>query len=278
MNKPEIIVTHAASNENEIIFYLSSRSNSYVKGTYANEGKSIAISIENENKDLSNKEASKLSIIMTILLLILNASFFIQFLSLSMHFCLAFILSTSIPLLFILYVYKMAESRLCPSNKKMNNTATHMIANFIRNHQKLPIFVAELRKSSRFHKGSNDFREFKDFIHFSIYLYVSLLVYAIFVFANKGISLQEKVFTSIILVVIIILLKLSSYWLNFFLQLSNTTSHINDDALYLAYFVAREWISQDYPEYLSEEWMQNSEFLNSPICVDGIDSQEASNI
>ena len=48
--------------------------------------------------------------------------------------------------------------------------------------------------------------------------------------------------------------------------------------LYLAYFVAREWISRDYPEYLAEEWMQNSEFLDNVSKTHSVVSQEASNI
>lgn len=290
MKQRKIIVTHAASNKDEIIFYLSSRPNSYVKGTYANEGKSIDISIENENKDLSNKKASKFSnvissIILNAFFFLINVYFFLFFIGISIHFCLAFILSTPIPLLVILCEFEVLYFRFCSFKRKMNHAAEHMIANFISNHQRLPISMEELRKSSRFHKDCGGLEKFKYLLlsmHLSIYLYVSLLVYAIFVFTNKSISLQEKVFSSIILVAIIILLKLllekKSYWLNFLLQLSNTTSHVDNDSLYLAYFVAWEWISRDYPEYLTEEWMQNSEFLDDVLETHLIDSQEASNI
>ncbi len=290
MEKQEIIITHAASNENEIIFYLNSRSNSYVKGTYINEGKSIYISIEDEKEDLSNEKSSKfsnviLSIILTAIFFLINAFFFLVFLGKSIHFCLAFILSTPIPLLIILCEYEVSDFRFYPFKSKMNHATEHMIINFINNYQRLPICMEELQKSSRFHKKCGTLTKFKDFlhfIHFSNYLYVSILVYAILVFTNKGISLQEKVFTSIILVVIIILLRLllekKSYLLNFLLQLSNTTSHVDNDSLYLAYFVAREWIARDYSEYLTEQWMQNSEFLDDVSKIHSIDSQEASNI
>lgn len=140
----------------------------------------------------------------------------------------------------------------------------HIIINFINNHQRLPTSIKELRKTSHFYKDCHSLTEFLHSFNFFIYWRVSLLYYCNFVFH------QEKIFKGIILIVLIILLEIllelllekKSYWLNFFLQLSNTTSHVDDDALYLAYFVAREWISRDYPEYLSEEWMQNSEFLD----------------
>ena len=75
-----------------------------------------------------------------------------------------------------------------------------------------------------------------------------------------------------------LLLEKKSYLLNFLLQLSNTTSHVDNDSLYLAYFVAREWIARDYSEYLTEQWMQNSELLDDVSKIHSIDSQEASNI
>lgn len=296
MKKREISIEYANSNDDEIMFYLNSYVGFYVKGTYVNNN-SIYISIESEKQDLTSKEFRKsfnillqrifltsLKTLLILMLLILNFSLFSLF-SISIYFFLSFTLSTIISSLFILFNYVFIKSSHHSDKLKNNHTAEHMISNFIDNYQRLPISMEELRKSSRFHKDCGSLTDFKDFLHslhFSIYLYVSLLFYAVSVFFDGSISLQEKVFSSIMLVAIIILLKIllekKSYWLNFFLQLSNTTSHVDDDSLYLAYFVAREWIARDYPEYASEEWMQNSEFLDDVSETHSVDSQEASNI
>ena len=218
--KREISVEHASSNDDEIMFYLNSQVGFYVKGTYVNNN-SIYISIESEKHDLPSKEFRKsfnillqriflisLKMLFILIFLVLNFSLFSLF---SIYFFLSFTLSTTIPLLFIFSLYVRTASALYSDKLKNNHTAEHLMGNFIDNYQRLPISTEELRKSSRFHKNCGSLAIFKDFLrllHISIYLYGSLLFYAVVVFFDESISLQEKIFSSIMLIAIIILLKI----------------------------------------------------------------------
>lgn len=118
MKKRKIIVTHATSNDNEIIFYLSSQLNSYVKGGYINNKNYMYISIENKNSSEEFRKSCKiilLSILHTLFLLISNL---LLFLLMPIHFSLSFILSTSVPLLLMFFIYSCRSFFLVILTKK----------------------------------------------------------------------------------------------------------------------------------------------------------------
>lgn len=274
MNKRKIITGNANADINEINFYLDSQPDYYVHGTYINETNSINLSLE----IVDEKSKENYSSTNTLLLLSLCSTIILWFfLSFYLDFLLAFIISTSISYLLMLVFYCYNEKYVC-KDICSNHSAEHMICNFIDSRQRLPISIHELKESSRFDVtcGSlEDFIYFLHDLHFSFYLYASLLIYVILLFTYDYISFEKKIIITIILATIMILLLILSDLINLFIQLFNTTSNVTNDSLYLAYFVAREWMLHEYPEYASEKWMQKSEFLDMFSITSQIDSKKA---
>jgi len=102
-----------------------------------------------------------------------------------------------------------------------------------------------------------------------------LFAYGFFL-GSSHIDLAEKVITGLIIIISVIFYCKKAYLINYFLQLFNTTTHVTEDSLYLAYFLTWLWIKEVYPEYRNEDWMQSSDMLNQISKIEYQDSQETS--
>lgn len=291
-NSRKIIVIFAFSNEDEIVFNLSDAASPYIRGKWNETHNSISMELkypDTENtgdsiKASKNIKESLLRILTFLTCFILIITLFMLFYStcytISNNLLFSCIIGTFfsclIYLVYIFYLFYLVYTPLINLSVKNNHSAEHMIVNFIEKYQKLPITMQELQKSSRFNSNCGGIKDFISFIKFFHGFFPMLLVLVInpcvFLLKLNIIPLQLRlVILLFIAVIIFIFIRKRLYLpfrkrLNFIIQLFNTTSNVSEDSLILAYFVARAWILNQYPEYANEDWMQHSEFLdNFPI-------------
>lgn len=156
------------------------------------------------------------------------------------------------------------------------HSAEHKMYDFITNNGRLPFSLQELKKSNRFQVDCSSLNSFINYLSsYCAYLRAySIFVIGIYLglFFRSSFSILTKLFVFLFVLIIVIgkkrypkiwktfLLSFYSY-ANFFCQLFTTTKKVSDDALILAYYLAKIYIKEEYPEYLEEEWMKrNPEF------------------
>lgn len=281
-----IIIGNASSSGEEIRFYLNDKSHSYIKGKRTCYG--LYIKLERPNKKISIKDKKTfkkvniMRILFKISIALLLSSASILLFALLFNICNCYFNNISLSCIFTfvfislflftlnLFIHFMTESTSTSFSVKSNHSAEHMIINFIEKHQRLPISMKELKKSSRFHPlcGSiTNFKQVQKVFIFPMALNLGLTLYLLLI-KEPSFLLIKLIILFLMFGCICVFIKKKVYLffevkLNFLLQLSNTTRNVSSPSLILAYFVARKYILHKYPEYANEYWMKHSEFLDN---------------
>lgn len=272
-NDPEkLIVSRATSLDDQIRFYLNETQ--YMAAEECEGDFFVKIGEESERKEehkKSLKEFIKIgSFCLGILLLpVIGLSHLLIIIDNILLHLFVIVISFLIIKVVIILVIEGVETE---HSIKSKHSAEHKMVNFLEINKRLPKNIEEIRKCSRFSPNCVSFG--RKLIEEEGELFIGDIITAIFT-AMISVSISYFCDNSLVnLFVFTIAYCLGSFItvkfitkhkmmtvisrpinkvLNIMVQCANTTSKIEENDIFLAYWVAREWIQVVYPEFYSSE-------------------------
>lgn len=159
------------------------------------------------------------------------------------------------------------------NSSRSKHSAEHMMANFIEKHNRLPRSLEEIYSSSRFSEfcgSKNLIYGIPEAIISGVLSSVIAIILYFFFYRDQYIAKREFIVIEIVVFICSILFFLIfqaefhcfapltvplENWLNFLIQLANTTpkKYVDNNDIILAFYAASEWQKEIYPEYYNEE-------------------------
>ncbi len=271
----KLIVFHASSLPNEIRFYLNDTQ--YFTAVETEEGCSFMLAEEKEkrNKKSSNsiiKEKLREFIkIFSIIIGISILSFIgVIYLSTIIDSILLYLIIINI-IYFVIDIANVViiENMISPPEIKSKHSAEHMMVNFIEINKRLPKSVEEVKKYSRFSQNCGSRKQIDGITEKLISSIVATIVTVIVGiiishFSSNSLAYAIVFLSTYFLIKFVVGKAITKYGALTFIiqpikrvltnivQCANTTSKVKDRDIMLAYFAAKPWLREVYPEFYNE--------------------------
>lgn len=272
-----IKVFGAMSNDDAIVFYSNKEPRRYCIGTTTDTGnvsvrwKEISSNViepkETIYEKIKNiiprlaKNVIKVPIIV-LLISIIGKCFNIDNLSNNQLTLLISIVIAVISLIVynVMCIFEfMIAVKSCTYSTKSKHAAEHKAVNILEKKQRLPKDLDEIKEITRFHK---DCGTEEDKISYEDYAKEILKALSYLLFSFIVLVIGERIEISLVMFLFCIIairgllyalfLKHFTFMISILFQIATTTKNPEESDLKLAYYLAREWMKEEYPEYFQE--------------------------
>ena len=268
--KPKIIISKAVSTEDDIRFYLDDRT--YVTATSYGD-----MFIRKDCYETEKDKAKKVSFSNSFSIAMITGIYFLVVILIEILIVaytknliiLSLLVASSLTISIVLYMGFLDYKRWTPSIRS-KHSAEHMMVNFLEKNARLPKNFKEFKSASRFHKNCGSANRIRNLAMHAIVAIISIPfcnAIDLLIFYNLE-NVNETICNIVIIAVRLVVVPLNielaeagiydliiypfQKLLSYILQCFNTTNKVKDEDILVAFYTAKFWLKNTYPEFYND--------------------------